>query len=323
MNYYTFGHGNAGLFTRSIFESQRQASGLNRKKYPFLCDLIVCRDMQKAKIAAYLFPFRKILLYQIELFLDTVKSPKVYVNKFTPVIVMNGFTGGIFQNNFHFLSSYIFDDEVDLGLTKGEFLSTSSLFTEAEFAAARPVIFVGKKRSAAELNTENQRLGIDLNLRRQSLAIAAMEKGVGDVAGSGWGAQAAYENSGFGTGNDRWWDDKLNLLKPYRFNIALENTVWKHYVTEKIWHSIKAGCLPVYWGKGSSIYETFPRNSFIDASEFSNSAEVIDFLIDMPYAEWLSRMKKCIITYNESLEKMTYSKCEEALNAVVSRVFEK
>lgn len=41
---------------------------------------------------------------------------------------------------------------------------------------------------------------------------------------------------------------KLAVLKQYRFNICPENANAPSYVTEKVWHAIEAGCIPVYWG---------------------------------------------------------------------------
>lgn len=43
-------------------------------------------------------------------------------------------------------------------------------------------------------------------------------------------------------------NDKRLFLENYRFNICLENSNKNGYVTEKIFESIVAGSLPVYWG---------------------------------------------------------------------------
>lgn len=321
MYYYAFASGNSSLFTERKYAEKLKEIGLIRKNNPLFCKMIVCRNIDKAKIAARFFPFKKIVVYQPELFVDTVKTKAVKVNWFNRVIVINGFNEGVFFNNFHFLSSYIYNDENDLGLKKNELLSTSSLFTEEQFKRARHTIFVGMKRKATEIEPKNSAMGIDLNTKRQEIAQATIDKGIGVVVGKGWGKQAKYEGSGFDAGNTNWWDTKLELLKSYRFNIALENTLWKYYVTEKIWHAIKAGCLPIYWGKGSSIYDTFPKNSFIDASEFETSEALVDYIADLSYDSWFKRMEKCIETYNASIQKMTYSKLDEALNRIQERIF--
>lgn len=43
-------------------------------------------------------------------------------------------------------------------------------------------------------------------------------------------------------------DDKMAYLKQFCFNICPENTNAMGYVTEKLFQSISAGCIPVYWG---------------------------------------------------------------------------
>lgn len=46
-------------------------------------------------------------------------------------------------------------------------------------------------------------------------------------------------------------DDKQSYLRGFNFNICPENVNANGYVTEKIFQSIEAGCIPVYWGAGN------------------------------------------------------------------------
>ena len=43
-------------------------------------------------------------------------------------------------------------------------------------------------------------------------------------------------------------DNKHLYLKQFRFNICPENSNQRYYTTEKIFESIRAGCIPIYWG---------------------------------------------------------------------------
>lgn len=43
-------------------------------------------------------------------------------------------------------------------------------------------------------------------------------------------------------------DNKLHYLRNFKFNICPENSNFPGYVTEKIFESIQAGCIPIYWG---------------------------------------------------------------------------
>lgn len=43
-------------------------------------------------------------------------------------------------------------------------------------------------------------------------------------------------------------DNKAEFLKQYKFYICPENASEEGYVTEKVFHAIGSGCIPIYWG---------------------------------------------------------------------------
>ena len=47
---------------------------------------------------------------------------------------------------------------------------------------------------------------------------------------------------------ERFGDNKAEFLKQYRFYICPENASIEGYVTEKLFHCIGSGCIPIYWG---------------------------------------------------------------------------
>lgn len=47
-------------------------------------------------------------------------------------------------------------------------------------------------------------------------------------------------------------EGKLAYISKYQFTLCPENTNAEGYVTEKIFHAMMAGCIPVYWGAGNS-----------------------------------------------------------------------
>ncbi len=69
-------------------------------------------------------------------------------------------------------------------------------------------------------------------------------------------------------------------------------------MTEKIWDSIENYCLPIYYGKQTNAYSLFPKNSFIDYSNFESPSELFDFISKMNNEEFVQRMNKCITVYN-------------------------
>lgn len=43
-------------------------------------------------------------------------------------------------------------------------------------------------------------------------------------------------------------DSKIDTLRRYKFCVAIENSEDKHYVSEKIYDALVAGCVPIYFG---------------------------------------------------------------------------
>ena len=50
----------------------------------------------------------------------------------------------------------------------------------------------------------------------------------------------------------RFNDNKAEFLKQYKFYICPENASAVGYVTEKVFHAIGSGCIPVYWGSNNN-----------------------------------------------------------------------
>jgi hypothetical protein len=54
---------------------------------------------------------------------------------------------------------------------------------------------------------------------------------------------------------NRYDNNKYEFIKQYKFNICPENSSAPGYVTEKIFQSIEAGCIPIYWGANNKPEE--------------------------------------------------------------------
>lgn len=83
----------------------------------------------------------------------------------------------------------------------------------------------------------------------------------------------------FGRGiND--FDDKWEVLAPYKYHISLENSSSKYYWTEKISDCYLAGTFPIYYGC-TNLDEYFPESSFkrIDIKNFEEAVKIIDAVI--------------------------------------------
>lgn len=79
--------------------------------------------------------------------------------------------------------------------------------------------------------------------------------------------------------------NKLTIIRSYRFVVCYENTRLPGYISEKIFDCLFAGCVPVYLGE-PNIQNFVPAKCFIDRRKFATDAELADFLLRMPYADY-------------------------------------
>lgn len=83
----------------------------------------------------------------------------------------------------------------------------------------------------------------------------------------------------FGRGY-RDFDDKWEVLAPYKYHIVIENSSQRYYWTEKISDCFLAETFPFYYGC-TNLSDYFPENSYqpISLQNFEKTAELIDKLI--------------------------------------------
>ena len=84
--------------------------------------------------------------------------------------------------------------------------------------------------------------------------------------------------------------DKMQVLKNYRFCVAFENCNHAHgYITEKLLDCFLAGVVPVYWG-APNVTDHVPADCFIDMRNFKFYEDLLDFLNDITYDEYMRYM---------------------------------
>ncbi len=97
-------------------------------------------------------------------------------------------------------------------------------------------------------------------------------------------------------------DQKIPILRQYRFNVAYENTSGlPGYLTEKIFDSFAACCVPVYWGD-PDVAKSIPQECFIDRRNFNSHLELYRFLKSMKYPEY-RQYTDAITTFVEGMEQ--------------------
>ncbi|MBE6341021.1 MAG: hypothetical protein E7069_09860 [Bacteroidales bacterium] len=83
----------------------------------------------------------------------------------------------------------------------------------------------------------------------------------------------------FGRGiND--FDDRWDVLAPYKYHIAIENCSEPHYWTEKLSECFLAGAFPIYYGC-TNVGDYFPKGAYasIDINDFEAACAVIDKIL--------------------------------------------
>ena len=69
-----------------------------------------------------------------------------------------------------------------------------------------------------------------------------------------------------------------DFLQKFKFSICYENVYGLNgYITEKIFDSMFAGCVPIYWG-AENITSYVPEECFIDRRDFNNTESLYNFL---------------------------------------------
>ena len=251
------------------------------------------------------YPFKHFLFYTNEPRFSRVTGKKYRAAPLLPKIeIMNAFTGDVFWNNFHFLGSYHYDSgnnlDIDLHAPLGPISRKSSILSRRGIAAT----FFTYRINDHNLPCVVDGIDRDLDTTRCKHALALHHAGLCDIYGSGWPAGISREDSGFQSTHPlhlNWWTRKLRLLREYRYNLCLENTAANYYCTEKLWHAIQAETLPIYWSGNTTIYETFPRNSFIDVTDFCDTDHLIEYLKAMSEDEYVSRMNLCRATFDRCI----------------------
>ena len=70
-------------------------------------------------------------------------------------------------------------------------------------------------------------------------------------------------------------DDKIEYLKDFKFNICPENTISDGYITEKLFDSFKAGCIPIYNGDENIELDLVNKNALFFFKKDQDNTDII------------------------------------------------
>jgi hypothetical protein len=76
-------------------------------------------------------------------------------------------------------------------------------------------------------------------------------------------------------------DNKIETLSKFKFNLCFENFSGQNgYITEKIFDSFAAGCIPVYWGP-DNIEDYIPPSTYINYQQFESVEDCHTYLVSL------------------------------------------
>lgn len=82
-------------------------------------------------------------------------------------------------------------------------------------------------------------------------------------------------------------ESKFETMKDYKFSICYENIKDQNgYITEKIFDSFFAGCVPIYWG-AKNVTTHIPKECFIDKRDFNSFEEIYEYIKNMNEATYM------------------------------------
>lgn len=74
----------------------------------------------------------------------------------------------------------------------------------------------------------------------------------------------------------------IELVERYQFYLALENSQYTDYITEKLWNALVAGAIPVVLGPSRQSYERFlPAEAFIHVDDFPTVRSLARYLVQL------------------------------------------
>ncbi|MBS0616521.1 MAG: hypothetical protein JSR58_08225 [Verrucomicrobia bacterium] len=251
-----------GQETLPLLEDVREA--MAKKNIPLkLCHL---KDVKKWDKVAYTviwnkphiknrllnsIPKKRAILFQWE---SPVESPKLYSRKYTR----------------HFRKVYTWNDD----------LVDNYRFFKFYFPALKPMeegipSFEKKKllTMVARYKKASKKEGA---LYPERIAAAECFDGKNfDLYGAGWD-KSKYRSHREGTPD----------LKNYRFAVCYEDVGGvKGYITEKIFNTFAAGCVPIYLG-ATNITDYIPKECFIDRRDFATDEDLYAFIESMDKATY-------------------------------------
>jgi alpha(1,3/1,4) fucosyltransferase len=112
--------------------------------------------------------------------------------------------------------------------------------------------------------------------------------------------------------------NKKLTLEKYSFSICYENIKnISGYITEKIFDSFFAGCVPIYWG-ANNVLDYIPKDCFIDRRDFKTHDDLYQYIKNISEKEYLNYLKNIENYLNNDLSLQF--KSEKFTKTIVEKI---
>ncbi|MGV8093836.1 MAG: glycosyltransferase family 10 domain-containing protein [Mangrovibacterium sp.] len=119
-------------------------------------------------------------------------------------------------------------------------------------------------------------------------------------------------------------DDKLEYLKQFQFNICPENSNCMGYVTEKIFHAISSGCIPIYWGSyNRPELDVLNQDAIIFWNKDGNNTDALRLISDLHKSPKLMKDflgQPRLISTAEEYISTAFSNIERKINLIINNL---
>lgn len=104
-----------------------------------------------------------------------------------------------------------------------------------------------------------------------------------------------------------WARESVEMKRPYKFSISVENTLMLGYTTEKIVSSMLADSIAIYYGN-PNVGQQFNSKAFINAHDFNTIEELVDRVCEIDndknlYCDMLMQSRRTVDQVKECLER--------------------
>ena len=117
-------------------------------------------------------------------------------------------------------------------------------------------------------------------------------------------------------------ENKNEIMDNYKFCLIIENMSEISFITEKIFHAIYNGCIPIYYG-APNISKIIPKGCFINLRDFKGWESLCDYIMkykDEDYKKFLIKRKSFL--HSKEYKDFTSSAFVEKISSNIFKEIE-